>query len=130
MKPQESRDVRPEKARCCLPRFAAATFFWAAGLHTRFSRFSLLYLRDLDLVFHPARFFFISFSNYVWLITAGVAILVALALAKQIGYFSERYRRLANLVLLIAAIGFARMLLAAVALKLSGPFHLIGKWAQ
>ena len=68
--------------------------------------------------------------NYVWLIVAGVACLVTLALAKQVGNFSERHRRLVNLVLLIVAIGFAPMLLAAVALTLSGPLHLIGKLAQ
>jgi hypothetical protein len=68
--------------------------------------------------------------NYVWLIVVGVAILVTLALAKQVGNFSERYRRAVNLALLIAAIGFAPMLLAAFALTLSGPFHLIGKLAQ
>jgi hypothetical protein len=68
--------------------------------------------------------------NYVWLIVAGVAILVILALTKQARNFSERYRRPVNLVLLIAAIGFAPMLLVEFALKLSGPFHLIGKLAQ
>jgi hypothetical protein len=74
--------------------------------------------------------FFHLLLNYVWLVVAGVAILVTLTLTKQIGNFSERYRRLVNLVLLVAAIGFAPMLLAAAALTLSGPFHLIGKWAQ
>src|SRR5882724_2301691 len=54
--------------------------------------------------------------NDVWLIGAGVAILVALALAKQVGNFNERYRRPVNLVLLIVAIGFAPLLLAAFAL--------------
>jgi hypothetical protein len=68
--------------------------------------------------------------NYVWLIVAGVAILVTLALAKQVGNFSERYRRPVNLVLLIAAIGFAPMLLTVLALTLFGPFHLFGKLAQ
>lgn len=68
--------------------------------------------------------------NYVWLIVAGVAVLVTLTFAKQVGNFSERYRRLVNVVLLIAAIGFAPMLLVAFALALSGPFHLTGKLAQ
>jgi hypothetical protein len=68
--------------------------------------------------------------NYVWLIVAGVAILVTLALAKQVGNFSERYRRPVNLVLLIVAIGFAPILLVAFALTLSGAFNLIGKLAQ
>ena len=68
--------------------------------------------------------------NYVWLIVAGVAILVTLALTKQVGNFSERYRRPVNLVLLIVAIGFAPLLLAAFALTLSGAFHLVGKLAQ
>lgn len=68
--------------------------------------------------------------NYVWLIVAGVAVLVTLALAKQVGNFSERYRRPVNLVLLIVAIGFAPMLLAVFALKLHGAFHLFGKLAQ
>jgi hypothetical protein len=62
MKPQENRNVRLEKVRGCLLRFAGASFFWAAGPHTRSFRFALLSLRDLELVFHPARFFFISFS--------------------------------------------------------------------
>lgn len=62
MKPQESRTARPEKVRGGLLRFAAATFFWAAGPHTRLFRFALLSLRDLDLAFHSTRFFFISFS--------------------------------------------------------------------
>lgn len=90
-----------------------ATFF--AGLGFSISSGSLL--------FH-------LLLNYVWLIVAGVAILVTLALAKQVGNFSERYRRPVNLVLLIAVIGFAPMLLAAFALTLSGPFHLFGKLAQ
>jgi len=68
--------------------------------------------------------------NYVWLIVAGVAILVTVALAKQVGNFSERYRRPVNLVLLTAAIGFAPMVLAALALTLSGAFDLFGKLAQ
>jgi hypothetical protein len=86
------------------------TFF--AGLGISISSGSLL--------FHLLR-------NYVWLIVAGVAILVTLALAKQVGNFSERYRRPVNLVLLIVAIGFAPMLLAAFALMLFGPFSLVGK---
>jgi hypothetical protein len=90
-----------------------ATFF--AGLGISISSGSLL--------FH-------LLLNYVRLIVAGVAILVALALAKQVGNFSERYRRPVNLVLLIAAIGFAPLLLAAFALALSGPFHVFGKLAQ
>ena len=68
--------------------------------------------------------------NYVWFIVAGVAVLVILAFAKQVGDLSERYRRPVNLVLLIAAIGFAPMLLAAFAIALSGGFHLAGKLAQ
>ena len=68
--------------------------------------------------------------NYVWLIVAGVAFLVILALAKQVGNFSERYRRPVNLVLLIVAIGFAPLLLTAFALTLLGPFHLVGKLAH
>ena len=68
--------------------------------------------------------------NYVWLIVAGVAILITLALAKQVGNFSERYRRPVTLFLLIVAIVFAPMVLAAFALMLSGPFHLTGKFAQ
>jgi len=68
--------------------------------------------------------------NYVWIIVAGVAILVTLAIAKQIGNFNERYRRPVNLVLLIVAIGFAPLLLAVFALTLSGPFHVFGKLAQ
>jgi len=68
--------------------------------------------------------------NYVWFIVAGVAILVTLAFAKQVGSLSERYRRRVNIVLLIAAIGFAPMLLAAFAIALSGGFHLAGKLAQ
>ena len=87
-----------------------ATFF--AGLGISISSGSLL--------FH-------LLLNYVWLIVAGVAILVTLALAKQVRNFSERYRRPVNLVLLIVAIGFAPMLLAAFALTLFGPFSLIGK---
>jgi len=90
-----------------------ATFF--AGLGISISSGSLL--------FH-------LLHNYLWLLVAGVAILVALALAKQVGNFSERYRRPVNLVLLIVAIGFAPMLLAAFALTLSGAFHLVGKLAQ
>lgn len=90
-----------------------ATFF--AGLGISVSSGSLL--------FH-------LFLNYVWLIVAGVAILVSLALARQLGNFSERYRRPVNLVLLIAAIGFSPMLLAAVALMLASPFQLFGKLAR
>ena len=90
-----------------------ATFF--AGLGFSISSGSLL--------FH-------LLLNYVWLIVAGVAVLVTLALTKQVRNFSERYRRPVNLVLLIAAIGFAPMLLAVFALMLSRPFHLIGKLAQ
>jgi len=66
--------------------------------------------------------------NYVWLIVAGVAILVTLTIAKQVGNFNERYRWPVNLVLLIVAIGFAPLI--AFALTLSGPFHLLGKLAQ
>ena len=90
-----------------------ATFF--AGLGISISSGSLL--------FH-------LLLNYVWLIGAGVAIFVTLALAKQVGNFSERYRRPVNLFLLIVAIVFAPMLLAAFALTLSGAFHLTGKFAQ
>jgi hypothetical protein len=72
----------------------------------------------------------ISSGSFLFLIVAGVAILVTLALAKQVGYFNERYRRPVNLVLLIAAIGFAPMLLAVSALMLSGAFQLFGKLAQ
>jgi hypothetical protein len=90
-----------------------ATFF--AGLGISISSGSLL--------FHVL-------LNYVWLIVAGVAILVTLALAKQVGNFSERYRRPVNLVLVIVAIGFAPLLFAAFALALSGAFHLVGKLAQ
>ena len=90
-----------------------ATFF--AGLGISISSGSLL--------FH-------LLLNYVWLIVTGVVILVTLALAKQVGDFSERYRRPVNLVLLIVAIGFAPVLLAAFALTLSGAFHLVGKLAQ
>jgi len=68
--------------------------------------------------------------NDVWLIAAGVTISVALALAKHVGNFNARYRRPVNLVLLIAAIGFAPMLLLAFILALSGPFHLFGRLAQ
>jgi hypothetical protein len=90
-----------------------ATFFAGLGFGISFG----------SLLFH-------LLLNYVWLIVAGVAILVTLALAKQLGSFSGRYRRAVNLVLLIAAIGFAPMLLAVFALTLLGPFHLIGKLAQ
>ena len=90
-----------------------ATFF--AGLGISISSGSLL--------FH-------LLLNYVWLIVAGVAFLVTLALAKQVGNFNERYRRPVNLVLLIVAIGFAPLLLGAFALTLSGAFHLVGKLAQ
>jgi hypothetical protein len=90
-----------------------ATFF--AGLGMGISSSSLLFYLLL---------------NYVWLIVAGVTILVILALAKQVGNFSPRFRRPANLVLLIAAIGFAPMVLAASALTLFGAFTLIGKLAQ
>jgi hypothetical protein len=90
-----------------------ATFF--AGLGISISSGSLL--------FH-------LLLNYVWLIVAGMAILVTLALAKQVGNFSERYRRAVNVVLLIGAIGFAPLLLAAFAFSLSGAFHLVGKLAQ
>lgn len=90
-----------------------ATFF--AGLGISISSGSLL--------FH-------LLLNYVWLVVVGMAILVALALAKQVGNFSERYRRPVNLVLLIVAIGLAPMLLAALALTMSGTFHLFGKLAQ
>jgi hypothetical protein len=90
-----------------------ATFFAGLGISVSFG----------SLLFH-------LLLNYVWLIVVGVAILVMLALAKQVGNFSEPYRRLVNLVLLIVAIGFAPMLLAAFALKLFGPFHLFGKLAQ
>jgi len=89
-----------------------ATYF--AGLGISISSDSLLFL----------------LRNNVWLIVAGVAFLVTLAFAKQVGNFSERYRRPVNLVLLIAAIGFAPPLLVAVALTLSGPFHVFGKLAQ
>ena len=68
--------------------------------------------------------------NYVWLVVTGVAGIVALLLARQFLNFSERYRRLVNLVLLIVAIGCAPMVLEAVVLTLSGPFHVIGKLAQ
>jgi hypothetical protein len=69
--------------------------------------------------------------NYVWLIAAVEIILIILALARQLGNLSERYRRPVNFVLLIAAIGFAPMLLlAAFVFMLSGEFHLIGKAAQ
>lgn len=90
-----------------------ATFF--AGLGFSISSGSLL--------FH-------LLLNYVWFIVAGVAILVTVALTKQIGNFNEGYRRLVNYVLLIVAIVFAPMVLAAVALTLFGPVHLIGKLAQ
>ena len=88
-----------------------ATFF--AGLGISISSGSLL--------FH-------LLLNYVWLIVAGVAILVTLAIAKQVGNFNERYRRPVNLVLLIVAIGFAPLI--AFALTLSGTFHVLGKLAQ
>ena len=90
-----------------------ATFF--AGLGISLSSGSLL--------FH-------LLLNYEWLIVAGVAILVTLALAKQVGDFSERYRRPVNLFLLVVAIVFAPMLLAACALTLSGAFHLTGKLSR
>lgn len=90
-----------------------ATFFAGLGFSISFD----------SLLFH-------LLLNYVWLIVAGVAIFVTLALAKQLGNFSERYRRLVNLVLVIAAIGFAPMLLAAVAFMLAGPFQLFGKLAK
>ena len=66
--------------------------------------------------------------NHVWLIVAGVAILVTLTIAKQVGNFNARYRRPVNLVLLIVAIGFAPLI--AFALTLSGTFHVLGKLAQ
>ncbi|HKD50648.1 MAG TPA: hypothetical protein VKB90_07625 [Candidatus Acidoferrum sp.] len=65
--------------------------------------------------------------NHVWLIVAGMAML--LALARHVGVFSEQYRRPVNL-LLIAAIGFAPTLLASFALVQSGAFHLTGRLAQ
>jgi hypothetical protein len=74
--------------------------------------------------------FFHLLSNYAWLVVSGTVILLCLVFAKQVGFFSERYRRAVNLLLLITAIGFAPMLLVAFALTLSGPFHLIGKLAQ
>lgn len=89
------------------------TFFVGLGFNISFG----------SLLFH-------LLLNYVWLIVAGVTILFTLALAKQLGKVNERYQRLVNLVLLAAAIVFAPMLLAAVALMLAGPFHLIGKLAQ
>jgi hypothetical protein len=70
------------------------------------------------------------FPNYMWLIIVGVAILVALALSKQIGIFSARYRRLVNIALLIVAIGFAPILLTVVAITLLGPFDLMGKYSH
>jgi hypothetical protein len=63
-----------------------------------------------------------------WLfILAVVTGLVALALARQAGNFSERYKRIVNAVLLVAAIGLAPMVLAVIGLMLLGPFSLIGK---
>ncbi|MBS1841331.1 MAG: hypothetical protein JSS69_05655 [Acidobacteria bacterium] len=68
--------------------------------------------------------------NYVWLVVGGVAGIVALLLARQFMSFSERYRRLSNLILLIIAIGSAPMVLVAVVLTLSGPFQVMGKFPQ
>jgi len=96
-------------------RIAPICFAFFAGLGLSVSSGSLLFRLLL---------------NYGWLIFAGVAVLLILAFAKQAGNLSERYQRLVNFVLLIAAIGFAPMLLATLVLKLSGPFHLIGKLAQ
>jgi hypothetical protein len=84
----------------------------------------------LGISISSGSFLFHLLLNYVWLIVAGVAILITLALAKQVGTFSERYRRPVNLFLLIVAIVFAPMVLAALALTLSGPFHLTGKFVQ
>lgn len=88
------------------------------------------YSAGLGLSVSSGSLLFHLLLNYVWLIVAGVAVLVGLAIAKQAGNFSERYQRPVNLVLLIAAIGFAPMLLVAFALTLSGAFHLTGKLAQ
>jgi len=88
------------------------------------------FFAGLGISISSGSFLFHLLLNYVWLIVAGVAILVTLALAIQVGNFSERYRRPVNLVLLVVAIGFAPMLLAVFALKLHGAFHLIGKLAQ
>ena len=65
--------------------------------------------------------------NYIWLVGAVVAIFVALVIAKHVGYFSARSRRLVNLVLIVAAVGAAPMLGLALAITLSGPFTIIGK---
>ena len=70
-------------------------------------------------------------GNYVRLMVVGTTAIIALALAKQVGNFSDRYRRLVNLVLLIVAIGSApSMLLLAMVFTLPRTLHLIGKLAQ
>ncbi len=65
--------------------------------------------------------------NYIWLVAAGVAIFVALVIARHFGYVSGRSRRLVNLVLIVAAVGAAPMLGLALAITLSGPFTIFGK---
>jgi hypothetical protein len=67
------------------------------------------------------------FLNYVWLIVGGFAGMISLLLARQFLHFSERYRRLVNLVLLIAAIGSAPMLLFAIAITFSSPIRVFGR---
>jgi len=90
----------------------------------------MTFFAGLGFATSPNSLLFHLFLNHAWLIVAGVACFVTLALAKQFGNFSAGRRRLVNVVLLVVAIGFAPMLLAAVVLVLSGPLHLIGKLAQ
>jgi len=86
------------------------------------------YFAGLGITISSDSLLFHLLLNHVWLIVAGVAILVTLTIAKQVGNFNARYRRPVNLVLLIVAIGFAPLI--AFALTLSGTFHVLGKLAQ
>ena len=120
----------PGKSSWLFTAVCCVYFLWGGLAAYKVVPICLTYFAGLGMSFSTDSLLFHFILNYEWLIVAGVAFLVILVLAKQIGNFSERYRRPVNLVLLIAAIGFAPQLLVAFTLALLGPFQLLGKLAQ
>ncbi len=120
----------PRKNSRLFTAFCCGYFLLGGWAAYKILPISTTFLAGLGFNVSYGSLLFHLFLNYVWLIAAGVIILIALALAREVGNLSERYRQPVNLVLLIVAIGFAPMLLAAFVFMLSGAFHLIGKVAQ
>jgi hypothetical protein len=118
----------PEKSSWLFTAVCCGYFLLGGWAAYRVVPFFAIYFAGLGFSISFDSLLFHLLLNYMWLIVAGVAILVTLAIAKQVGYFNERYRRPVNLVLLIVAIGFAP--LVALALTLGGTFTLLGKLAQ